>query len=173
MAKITLCTGGVRSGKSSYALTLAKRNKGKKVFIATATALDDEMKLRIQNHRRSRGKMFQTIEEPYELAATLSDIDKTASVIVIDCLTVWLGNLFHKYEGNEKEILLCVDLFIKELKRFSIDCVIVTNETGWGIVPENKMARSFRDIAGYMNQGVAAIADTVYLFVSGIPVKIK
>jgi adenosylcobinamide kinase/adenosylcobinamide-phosphate guanylyltransferase len=173
MAKITLCTGGVRSGKSLYALTLAKRNKGKKVFIATATALDDEMKLRIQNHRKSRGKMFQTIEEPYELAETLSDIDKTVPVIVIDCLTVWLGNIFYKYNNNEKNILRCVELFVKELKRLSIDCIIVTNETGWGIVPENKMARSFRDIAGYMNQGVAAIADTVYLFVCGIPVKIK
>jgi adenosylcobinamide kinase / adenosylcobinamide-phosphate guanylyltransferase len=173
MAKITLCTGGVRSGKSSYALALAKRNKGKKVFIATATALDDEMKLRIKNHRKSRGKMFRTMEEPYELAATLSAIDKTASVIVIDCLTVWLGNIFYKYDNNERNILRCVELFVKELKRLSADCIIVTNETGWGIVPENKMARSFRDIAGYMNQGVAAIADRVYLFVCGIPVKIK
>ncbi len=175
MAKITLLTGGVRSGKSSYALTLAKKHaaRGKKAFIATATVLDNEMDLRIKNHKKSRGNIFTTIEEPYELATALKGIDTTVSVIVIDCLTVWLGNLYHKYHSNEKKIIKCVDSFLGELKKLKIDCILVTNETGWGIVPDNKMARSYRDMAGYMNQSVATISDMVYLFVSGIPFTIK
>jgi adenosylcobinamide kinase/adenosylcobinamide-phosphate guanylyltransferase len=173
MAKITLLTGGVRSGKSSFALSLAKQYKGKKAFIATAVAIDHEMKLRIEKHRRSRARLFTTVEEPYELGNAITGVHGSFSVIVVDCLTVWLGNLFYKYGEKEKMVLEKVHSFTKDLKRTTADCIIVTNETGWGIVPENELSRKFRDVAGYVNQAVAEMADTVYLMCSGIPVKIK
>jgi adenosylcobinamide kinase/adenosylcobinamide-phosphate guanylyltransferase len=173
MAKITLLTGGVRSGKSSFALSLAKQYKGKKAFIATAMAIDHEMELRIKNHRMSRGRLFTTVEEPYELGKVIACVDGSVSVIVVDCLTVWLGNLFYKYGEKEKKVLEKVHSFTKDLKRTTTDCIIVTNETGWGIVPENELSRKFRDVAGYLNQEVARISDEVYLLCSGIPVRIK
>jgi adenosylcobinamide kinase / adenosylcobinamide-phosphate guanylyltransferase len=173
MPKITLLTGGVRSGKSSLALEMANRSPGKKAFIATAVAIDPEMKQRIEKHRESRGRNFTTIEEPYDLARALSCLDASVSTVVIDCLTVWLGNLFFKYSENEKQVLEQVELFKKSLEKSSHDCIIVTNETGWGIVPENELSRKFRDVAGYVNQAIARIADEVFLLCSGIPMQIK
>ena len=173
MATITIITGGVRSGKSSFALSLAKQYKGKKAFVATALAIDHEMKLRIKKHRRSRGRHFTTVEEPCELGRAIKHIDGSVSVVVVDCLTVWLGNLFYNYDGDEKKVLERVRLFTKVLKKTAVDCIIVTNETGWGIVPENELSRKFRDVAGYVNQAVARMADAVYLLCCGIPVKIK
>jgi adenosylcobinamide kinase/adenosylcobinamide-phosphate guanylyltransferase len=173
MATITLITGGVRSGKSSYALDLAKKSPGAKVFIATALRLDDEMKQRIENHRTSRGKTFATIEEPYDLGEAISRLDASVSVVVIDCLTVWLGNLFFKSNNDEKKVLGLVSAMISDLKKASPHFFIVTNEIGWGIVPENELSRKFRDVAGYLNQAVAHIADAVYLMCCGIPLKIK
>lgn len=171
--KITLLTGGARSGKSSYAIKLASSYTGKKAFIATATAFDDEMKTRIINHQSERQNTFETIEEPVNISSIIKNLSKNYSVIVIDCLTVWIGNLFYTCQDNEKEILSHVNEFVEALKQSECDVIIVTNEVGWGIVPENKMARSYRDIAGFTNQAIAAIAQNVMLFCSGIPVVIK
>jgi len=173
MAEITLCTGGVRSGKSSFAITLAQKYKQEKAFIATAIALDDEMTLRIHAHQKNRSNNFLTIEEPYDVVSAINTIEKNIGVIVIDCLTVWLGNLFFKYENNETAIIPCIDSLVHCLEHNHKNFIIVTNEIGWGIVPENKMARQFRDISGYMNQSMAKIASEVLLFVCGIPLKIK
>ncbi len=173
MGKIIVCTGGVRSGKSSYAIARAREFKQKNAFIATATPLDDEMKTRIHAHKESRGDSFITVEEPYDLAGAINRIDENVSIVVIDCLTVWLGNLFFKYDNDETIIVRQIDSLVQCLTNTNKCFIMVTNEIGWGIVPENKMARQFRDISGYMNQSVAKIASEVLLFVCGIPLKIK
>ncbi len=168
---IILLTGGSRSGKSSYALELAEQYK-KKVFIATAQAMDDEMKARISKHREERGESYQTIEEPLEVAKAIASIDDGNSVILLDCLTVWLGNLlYHLQTEEEREQRLSG--FLKLLQSPPCDIIVVTNEVGMGIVPENELARKFRDAAGHLNQQVAKLADKVVFMVSGIPMTIK
>ncbi len=173
MRKITLVTGGVRSGKSSFAVSYAQNKDGNKVFIATAVPFDDEMRIRVENHRVERGKLFETVEEPYELAAAITHVHSRYSITVVDCLTVWMGNLFYKYEQNTGLISAEIDKLVMALNSVQSEIIIVTNEVGWGIVPENKLARDFRDMNGLLNQKVAAIADNVILSVSGIQVNIK
>jgi adenosylcobinamide kinase / adenosylcobinamide-phosphate guanylyltransferase len=173
MGKITLVTGGVRSGKSRFALSYAQSKDGNKMFIATAVPFDDEMKIRVDNHRRERGELFETVEEPYELAAAITSVDSRYSITVVDCLTVWMGNLFYKYEQNPGQIYTEIDRLVMALSRVQSEIIIVTNEVGWGIVPENKLAREFRDMNGLLNQKVAAVADNVILSVSGIQINIK
>jgi adenosylcobinamide kinase / adenosylcobinamide-phosphate guanylyltransferase len=174
MAQITLLTGGVRSGKSSYALELAHACAGPKCFIATAQAFDSEMSTRIENHKTSRGKNYITIEEPVDLASALAKCrELNAQTIVIDCLTVWIGNLMHSYNCDTMKMNAAKQDFIQALQQITARCFIVTNEVGWGIVPENKMARDFRDFSGSLNQEIAKLAESVYLLCSGIPLKIK
>jgi adenosylcobinamide kinase / adenosylcobinamide-phosphate guanylyltransferase len=173
MGKVTLITGAARSGKSDYALALARRIKGKKAFIATAAGLDDEMKERIRNHRRERGADFETIEETLDLRAALRRVRAGTKAAVLDCLTVWLGNLYHEYHEDEKRIRKSIDALAASLRKLPYALFIVTNEVGWSIVPENALARKFRDMSGYMNKKIAANSDRVDLCVCGIPVKIK
>jgi adenosylcobinamide kinase/adenosylcobinamide-phosphate guanylyltransferase len=173
MGKITLVTGGVRSGKSRCALSYAQSKDGTKLFIATAVPFDDEMKTRVDNHRLERGKLFETVEEPYDLASAIALAGSRYSIAVVDCLTVWMGNLFYKYEQNLGLIYSEIDRFITALSNAQSEVIIVTNEVGWGIVPENKLAREFRDMNGLLNQKVAAVADNVILSVSGIQINIK
>ncbi len=173
MGKITLITGGVRSGKSAYALSCAEVYSGKKAFIATAVPFDSEMEARVKNHQFERGDRFLTVEEPYEIYNSVSEVNDSIAVAVIDCLTVWLGNLFYKYDSNIEIINSEIDKFVYSIKKSTIDFYIVTNEVGWGIVPDNELSRSFRDCNGFMNQKVAACADNVYLCTCGIPLKIK
>jgi adenosylcobinamide kinase/adenosylcobinamide-phosphate guanylyltransferase len=168
---ITLVTGGSRSGKSSHALELAEQYKHK-VFIATAQAMDDEMRSRIQKHREERGESFRTIEEPLDIADAVSSVTDTDGVIVLDCLTVWLGNLLYHLQ-TEEERKKTIDGFLKVLESPPCDIIIVTNEVGMGIVPENELSRDFRDQAGFLNQQVAKLADTVAFIVSGIPMTLK
>ncbi len=168
---VTLVTGGSRSGKSSYALELAEQYQNK-VFIATAQAMDDEMKARISKHKEERGGSYHTIEEPLEVAAAIASVDDGNSVILLDCLTVWLGNLlFHLQTEKEREQRLSG--FLNRLPSPPCDIIIVTNEVGMGIVPENELSRKFRDAAGHLNQQVAKLADKVVFMVSGIPMTIK
>jgi adenosylcobinamide kinase/adenosylcobinamide-phosphate guanylyltransferase len=167
-----LILGGVRSGKSSYALNSANRLGGKKLFVATAEARDQEMKNRIAEHRTRRGPDWETVEEPIHIAQLLEQKAKNYEVILIDCLTLWLSNLILKYE--EKKMTQLLDDFTMVLSQIKgCHVVLVSNEVGMGIVPENKLARAFRDWAGLMNQRVARIADEVILMVAGIPTKIK
>lgn len=168
---ITLVTGGSRSGKSSYALELAEQYN-KKTFIATAQAMDAEMKARISKHREERGESYQTIEEPLEVANAVSSIEDRNSVILLDCLTVWLGNLmFHLQTEDEQQQR--VSGFLNLMQSPPCDIIVVTNEVGMGIVPENELSRNFRDAAGHLNQQVAKLADKVIFMVSGIPMIIK
>lgn len=173
MRKITLVTGGVRSGKSRFAVSYAQSKAGNKVFIATAVPFDDEMKKRVDNHRLERGDFFATVEEPYDLAAAVMRVQSFYSIAVVDCLTVWMGNLFYKYEQNPGQIYAEIDNLVNALVNVQSEIIIVTNEVGWGIVPENKLAREFRDLNGLLNQKVAEVANNVILSVSGIQINIK
>jgi adenosylcobinamide kinase/adenosylcobinamide-phosphate guanylyltransferase len=168
-----MVTGGGRSGKSRYALERAARYPGRRVFVATAEPFDAEMRARIAEHRRGRGPGFETIEEPRDLAGAIRRIGPGAAVALIDCLTVWLGNLMH-HGGEGAREFPELAAFIAALRNPPCDLIAVSNEVGMGIIPTDSAAsRAFRDQAGWLNQEVARAADEVVLVVSGIPVVIK
>ncbi|RJQ49451.1 MAG: bifunctional adenosylcobinamide kinase/adenosylcobinamide-phosphate guanylyltransferase [Nitrospiraceae bacterium] len=183
--QIFFITGGARSGKSSFAMSEAGKVKGRKAYIATAQALDEEMHDRILRHRQQRSAEWDTYEEPLQVTDVLEKIMTAHDVVLLDCLTLWLSNLMIR-EPDSGRIRPTVDEYLSEfvamlqqLKGLSHDTrhasrlFIVSNEVGMGIVPENELARKFRDHAGILNQKIAAIADEVYLVTAGIPVKIK
>jgi len=168
LARITLVTGGARSGKSALAESLAARHGGARIYIATAQAWDDEMTQRIGLHRDRRGPAWQTVEEPQDLAGALARTDGQG-VRLIDCLTLWLSNLMAAGDDLAARIRgLCAALDAQQGP-----VVLVTNELGLGIVPENALARRFRDEHGWMNQAVARVADEVWMAVSGLPLCLK
>lgn len=169
--QIIFITGGARSGKSSFALKEASRIKGRKAYIATAEALDEEMKERIEKHREQRGKDWDTFEEPLRIAEIIRETISDYAVVVVDCLTLWLSNILHRNLDVDHEIETLVSS-LRSLHHGS-RVYIVSNEVGMGIVPENELARKFRDLAGILNREVAAISDAVYLITAGIPLKIK
>jgi adenosylcobinamide kinase/adenosylcobinamide-phosphate guanylyltransferase len=173
MARVTLITGGARSGKSSFALELAGRKYSRRVFIATAVAFDEEMRKRILQHQRERRAFFQTVEEPVHLERAVGALPLDTDVAVVDCLTVWIGNLYHHLHEDEAKVRACVDGFLKALDQVSYDLILVTNEVGWGIVPENPMTRSYRDMLGLLNRRIAEKADRVCLLCCGIPLMLK
>ncbi len=173
MQKLTLILGGCRSGKSSHALLLAEKiNAAHKIFIATCVPRDPEMHARVKRHQEERSAFWQTMEVPIDLPKALQDIAGKADLVLIDCITLWISNLM--MESEEQEVLeghlmqLC-----KALKKMPCPVFLVTNEVGCGIVPENKLARLFRDAAGFANQNIAEVCDQVIWMVAGIPVKIK
>jgi len=166
-------TGGARSGKSDYAMLLAEKSGGRLVYIATATPGDDEMRERIENHRRSRGMNWKTVEETLDLSGAVSSLDGEGAV-VIDCLTLWLTNLMMQDMETFEDVAVNKARELAEAFRmFKGTAIAVSNEVGLGIVPENALSRRFRDVAGLANRVMAASADEVYWVVSGIPVKIK
>lgn len=168
--KIVFVIGGARSGKSAFALKMACSVPGEKAYIATAEALDGEMEERIKKHKDQRGDAWATFEEPLSLANVIGEISGRYSVIVVDCLTLWLSNIMHGALDIEAQIKSLTSKLSSH--RSSLLC-LVSNEVGMGIVPENEVARRFRDMAGHLNQRVAEIADEVYLVTAGIPLKIK
>ena len=161
---LVLVGGGARSGKSRWALERARGCGDRLVFIATAEALDEEMSARIAKHRAERGSAFQTIEEPLDLARAIKSAEGDA--IVVDCLTLWLSNLMHASEDRTEETIAAA-------KEKHSMVIFVTNEVGCGIVPENALAREFRDRAGFMNQRFADAADEVYWMVFGQALRVK
>lgn len=172
-AKIVYVTGGARSGKSAFALHLAVPYN-KRVFLATAEPFDPEMELRIGKHRAERGEQFTTIEEPLDLDRALRELPEGTEVLLLDCLTVWAGNLMHyAEERGEVDIEQQIERFLEVLRHPSCDIILVSNEVGMGIVPENAMARRFRDIAGIINQRVASLATEAWLLCSGMPLRLK
>ncbi len=178
--KITFITGGARSGKSTFALKEASKAKGQKAYIATAEALDGEMKDRIEKHKLERSDEWATYEEQIKVSNVLMEIKNQYGAVLLDCLTLWLSNVLLRAEmgaqGHQSpedsinEFIVCLN----ELAGAG-GCAlyVVSNEVGMGIVPENKLARKFRDLAGTLNRKVAEIADEVYLVTAGIPLKIK
>ncbi len=170
--KVLLVTGGGRSGKSRYALERAS-GYGRKGFVATAEAFDDEMRLRIAKHQAERGDAFRTVEAPVALADGIRSLTGEADVVVVDCLTVWLGNLMHKQVTMVDGIPDALAHLLELLADPPMDVILVTNEVGLGIIPGDAMTREYRDLAGIMNQRVAAVADEVVLVVCGLPLKLK
>ncbi len=166
---MTLVIGGGRSGKSSWAEHYAQSLPSPRAYLATAEGFDDEMKARIAAHQERRVGAFTTIEEPIEIGQAIATLSPTYSVCLIDCLTVWLGNLLY----HEKDLQEYLASFYEVLAHPPCELVIVTNETGLGIIPGDPLSRTFRDEAGWMNQRVAKIADRVILLVAGIPLAIK
>ena len=172
--KVIFVTGGAKSGKSSFVLDEASKYEGEKAFIATAEALDEEMVKRIDRHKRERGDAWDTYEEPIRIIETIKNIEGKYGAIVVDCLTLWLSNLMHANSDITQEI----ENLVEVLKDSSLithhsSLYLVSNEVGTGIVPENRLAREFRDLAGIMNQKVARASDEVFVVLAGIPVKIK
>jgi adenosylcobinamide kinase/adenosylcobinamide-phosphate guanylyltransferase len=162
---IVLIGGGARSGKSAFALGRARQCGTRLAYLATAQALDDEMRQRVAAHQRERGDAFITIEEPFEIARVIAG--SKFDCVVVDCLTLWISNLM--LAGREPELSA-----LTEAARHACgDVVFVGNEVGCGIVPENELARRFRDIAGRVNQAIAACADEVYWMAFGCPLRVK
>lgn len=171
--RVTLILGGCRSGKSRHALLLAEQvaTEGR-VFLATCTPQDDEMRERVARHRTERGEGWQTVEAPLDIADAIGIHGKKAAVIVLDCLTLWMGNLFVKSMEME-EISIEIDQLTAALTRCPCPVIVVSNELGMGIVPDNAMARKYRDAVGWTNQAVASCAQRVILTVAGIPMVLK
>ncbi|HEY3167826.1 MAG TPA: bifunctional adenosylcobinamide kinase/adenosylcobinamide-phosphate guanylyltransferase, partial [Candidatus Binatia bacterium] len=169
--QIILVTGGARSGKSTYAERRAGELGRRHLYVATAEAKDAEMALRIAEHQKRRGSEWVTIEEPIELADVLLARRNQIDCAVVDCLTLWLSNLLIRSDKNYVEEK--VETLINVLPHLDFHVVLVTNEVGWGIVPDNPLARQFRDLAGWVNQRMAAIATEVILTVTGIPLVAK
>jgi adenosylcobinamide kinase / adenosylcobinamide-phosphate guanylyltransferase len=163
---ISLILGGGRSGKSRYAEALCVEPK---FYLATAQAFDDEMRARIASHQERRGGGWVTVDTPIELAATLQNYDAPDHYILIDCLTLWLTNLLLSNLSWEAEL----EQLLTVLGTIKGKVVLVSNEVGLGIVPDNALARKFRDVQGLTNQSIAEIADTVVLMAAGLPLHLK
>ena len=170
--RLSLVLGGARSGKSSFALKLANRKGKEKFYLATAEAFDEEMKKRIEHHKKKRTGSWKTIEEALDITGVLKKLRSQCDVVVIDCMTLWLSNLLHQGYDDEAIAIKTKEL-LDTIKGNDYLLIAVSNEVGMGIVPDNKLARDFRDLAGRLNQEMAAAADEVYFLLSGIPQKIK
>jgi len=165
--------GGCRSGKSSQALKTAESlARDQQVFIATCIPRDDEMKLRVARHQQERSRHWHTVEAPIHLPATIAETGQEAGVILVDCLTLWINNLLMEKHDSE-QILDQVQSLTRAVEAAACPIILVSNEVGTGIVPENKLARLYRDLIGSANQAVAECADQVVWMVAGIPVTVK
>ena len=177
MATTILITGGARSGKSRFAEQLALRHGAPLCYLATAQALDDEMDVRIVRHQARRGSDWHTVEEPLALPQILTRLDGSYRAILVDCITLWLTNLLllQGQEGADQEgqVIAEVQRLAVTLRSMTTPVILVTNEVGMGIVPEHRLGRLFRDLAGQTNQILAATCDEVYTVISGIPLKLK
>ena len=172
MGELIFITGGARSGKSSFGVNMAKSIKKRKLFIATCIPEDEEMKRRVALHRQNRPSSWRTIEERVELLSVLKKETKSNIVIIIDCLTLFISYLLMKQQ-KEEAIKSEVKKILEVIKQGRATVMVVSNEVGSSLVPENELGRRFRDICGFCNQIVAASAEKVYFIVSGIPMQIK
>jgi adenosylcobinamide kinase/adenosylcobinamide-phosphate guanylyltransferase len=176
---LILILGGARAGKSAFALQLAREREssdtGDICFIATAEALDEEMRFRIARHRAERPSHWLTIEEPRYLDKAVNQ-SRNARIIIVDCLTLFISNWVldsSDYYDCEREILQIIDSLVKAAAKNNQSLIFVSNEVGLGLVPETPLGRAFRDVLGRVNQQVARAATHVYLVVAGLPLQIK
>ncbi len=177
--KCILILGGARSGKSSFAQILAKEMGEDVLFVATAEPLDEEMRARIEEHKKGRPKSWQTLEIPLNVGKEIAKRAEHFPIIILDCLTLFISNLLTR-EGEELDSHSLEEVAMKEIGEL-IECInkvdatfiVVSNEVGTGLVPNHKIGRAYRDILGKSNQLLAQLADEVYLMVAGIPMKIK
>jgi adenosylcobinamide kinase/adenosylcobinamide-phosphate guanylyltransferase len=169
--RIVLITGGARSGKSRYAEERARAAGARRLYLATAEAKDEEMARRIAEHRKRRGEEWITIEEPFELTNQLLRSRGQVDSALVDCLTLWLSNLLLRQD--EKAAMKKIDELVDALTLLDFHVFFVTNEVGAAVVPDNALARKFRDLVGRANQRVAEAADEVVLMVAGLPMIVK
>jgi adenosylcobinamide kinase/adenosylcobinamide-phosphate guanylyltransferase len=167
--RLTFVLGGARSGKSRFAESLVEAMPPPWIYIATAEALDGEMRARVSEHEARRGHSWTTIEAPLALNRAIAEHGASGSPLLIDCLTLWLSNIMLADRAIEPEI----DRLLATLAGTQCPIVAVSNEVGLGIVPDNKLARDFRDAQGRLNARVAALAESVVLVVAGLPLDIK
>jgi adenosylcobinamide kinase / adenosylcobinamide-phosphate guanylyltransferase len=167
---VALVGGGARSGKSAFALARAQRLGPRRIFLATAEPLDEEMETRIARHRQERGGAFITIEEPRHLPDRLAQLAEV-DVVVVDCLTLWLSNLLVGGVTAEP-IQQQVEALVAVLAQRRFWALVVTNEVGMGIVPETPLGRAFRDLAGWTHQRLARLADEIFLATLGVVLRL-
>ena len=170
MTRHALVLGGARSGKTAFAESLAMRSGSKPVYLATAEALDAEMRERVASHQRGRGERFATIEEPIALSDALLVAAREHDVILVDCLTLWITNLLI---ANQDVAMAVSELGATLVQLKTARVILVSNEVGLGIVPDNAMARTFRDLAGSAHQRLAEVCDDVYFVIAGLPMTLK
>ena len=168
-----LVLGGAKSGKSSFALNVCNSLNKKRIFLATAQALDQEMEERIRRHQAERGSGWRTIEEPLKVAEMIDSLDSEDTVILLDCLTLWLNNLYMEHGEDQELIDEAIENLALQLTDIHGAVVVVSNEVGMGIVPDNKLSRTYRDTAGYMNQRIARLSGKVVAVLAGIPLVLK
>lgn len=173
--KFYFITGGARSGKSTYAEKLAECSGKKVTYLATAEALDEEMKDRIREHRRRRPAAWQTVEEPHHVASVLEKIGQSAGIVLIDCLTLLISNLLFSEDGEQHADVVFAEINnLAQVARDSVaDVIIVSNEVGLSVVPEYPQGRIYRDVTGWANQIMAKEADFAYFLVSGMALDLK
>ena len=174
MKHVTFILGGCRSGKSRYALEVARNlTAEQRIFIATGVAFDDEMRERVSRHQAERGREWTTVEAPLKLPEALAAHGgEPKHVVLVDCLTFWINNLLLE-SAESSAAQMKIPQLVEAIEGARCPVILVSNEVGAGIVPENPLARSFRDIVGSMNQAVAACAAKVVWVVAGIPVPVK
>ena len=180
--KTILLTGGARSGKSHFAQELAERSK-RVLFVATAVAGDEEMRHRIEEHKRTRPAGWRTLEITTHIGGQIEQKVGEAEVVIVDCITLLVNNIFSRYSDEmgeqiddtliEKRVTEEISELIECINRVDASFIIVTNEVGMGLVPDNKVGRLYRDLLGKANQRLAQHADEVYLMAAGLPLKIK
>ena len=168
---LVLIGGGVRSGKSGFALHLARRLGTRRAYLATAEARDDEMAGRIRRHARERGPEFKTLEVPLEVVETVEAL-REVDVMVLDCLTLWLSNLLLRGD-SEESILEQVERLLRAIGGKPFHAILVTNEVGMGVVPESAIGRAFRDLSGRAHQALSAGADEIYFGALGTLIRLK
>jgi adenosylcobinamide kinase / adenosylcobinamide-phosphate guanylyltransferase len=171
-SRVILILGGVRSGKSRYAQQLAAAGE-RVAFVATAEGRDEEMAQRIARHREDRPSTWTTIEAPIEISDALLSCDGKFDTILVDCLTLWASNLMEREQQDSARIAQHIDRLASTLPQIASAVILVSNEVGSGIVPDNEMGRAYRDVLGSINQQVAAVADEVLLLVAGCPLVVK
>jgi len=173
VAHLTFILGGCRSGKSGLALEVANETKAEqRIFIATAVPFDGEMQDRVRRHQAERGAGWKTLEVPLALPEALVEHGRAGRVILVDCLTLWVSNLLLELE-DPAAVENRITGMVEALQAAASPVIVVSNEVGSGVVPETKLGRRFRDLAGIANQSLAACADKVIWTVAGIPVVIK
>jgi adenosylcobinamide kinase / adenosylcobinamide-phosphate guanylyltransferase len=183
LKSVILVLGGARSGKSHFAQEYARRSEGRVLFVATATAGDEDMRRRIEKHKQERPADWRTLEASTDTGKQIEANAGDAQLIVIDCITLLVNNIFSRYDEKmfdtleneilERAVAAEIEQLQQCLKNVNASFLIVSNEVGLGLVPDNRMGRLYRDILGRANQILAQTADEVYLMVAGIPLKIK
>ena len=184
MGRLILVLGGARSGKSGFAQGLAAQAGGRVLYVATAAAMDEEMRLRIARHRRTRPADWQTREEPHQVARVITEAGAGVEVVLVDCLTLLVSNLLLERgigerstaasaDSGEAAIMSEIEALLAAARESPAEVILVANEVGQGVVPPTVLGRVFRDVAGRVNQRIAAAADEVHFLVAGLARRLK